>query len=253
MSYARRAAVAVGALCLLAAVLRFATLDVQSFELDEAVTVGLLELDFGDMLERIPESESTPPLYYLLAWPWAKLFGTGEVGLRSLSALMGTAAVPIAWLAARELAGGFAGAITAALIATNPLMVWESQEARAYSLLVLTGALSLLFLALSLRAAPRRRDIVLWAVSAVLALATHYFAVFLVAGEAAWLLIRGRSRATLAAVGALVVAGLLVLPLALDQRGHGGADALIRDSGSLGLRLRQIPKQFLVEIGRAHV
>ena len=219
----------------------------QSYELDEAVTVGLLRLDFGDMLERIPDSESTPPLYYLLAWPWAKLFGTGEVGLRSLSALMGTAAVPVAWLAARELAGGFAGVIAAALMATNPLMVWESQEARSYALLVLLGGLSLLFLALSLRALPRRRDLALWALFSALALCTHYFAAFLIAAEAVWLLRRHRRHRV--AIGAVVAVGavaLLLLPLALEQRGHGGAAALIRDSGSLGLRVGQIPKQFLV-------
>ena len=34
----------------------------------------------------------------MLAWGWAKAFGTGEVGLRSLSALFGAATVPVAYL-----------------------------------------------------------------------------------------------------------------------------------------------------------
>ena len=72
--------IALAALTALAAVLRFATLDAQSFWFDEAVTVHLLQLDLGEMLERIPDSESTPPLYYLLAWLWSKAFGPGEVG-----------------------------------------------------------------------------------------------------------------------------------------------------------------------------
>ena len=37
------------------------------------------------------------PLFYAVAWLWVKLFGTGEVGLRSLSALCGTAFVPVAY------------------------------------------------------------------------------------------------------------------------------------------------------------
>ena len=94
---------AIVAVTALAALLRFATLDVQSFWYDEAVTVGLLERGLGDMLGEIPDSESTPPLYYVLAWLWAKVFGLGEVGLRSFSAVLGTAVVPVAWLAAREL------------------------------------------------------------------------------------------------------------------------------------------------------
>lgn len=65
----------------LGALLRFATLDRQSFWLDELVTVSLLSMDFGDMLNAIPESEATPYVYYVLAWVWAQLFGVGEVGL----------------------------------------------------------------------------------------------------------------------------------------------------------------------------
>jgi len=42
------------------------------------------------MLHAIPHSEATPYLYYVLAWPWTHVFGSGEVGIRSLSALAGT-------------------------------------------------------------------------------------------------------------------------------------------------------------------
>ena len=35
---------------------------------------------FADMLREVKASESNPPLYYVLAWGWAKAFGTGEVG-----------------------------------------------------------------------------------------------------------------------------------------------------------------------------
>src|SRR3954470_22366343 len=85
------------------ALLRFLTLDVQSYWLDEVATVNILHKGFGDMFSAVASGESTPPLYYVLAWVWAKLFGTGEVGLRSLSALFGTAAVPVAYLAGARL------------------------------------------------------------------------------------------------------------------------------------------------------
>src|SRR5919199_1265062 len=91
------------ALTLAGAALRFATLDLQSFWYDEAVTVGIVRLDFGAILDHIPKSESTPPLYYVLAWLWTRVFGSGEVGIRSLSALLGTLAIPVFYLAAREL------------------------------------------------------------------------------------------------------------------------------------------------------
>jgi mannosyltransferase len=241
----RRELAAVGGLTLVAAALRFSTLHVQSYELDEAVTVGLLRHDLWGMLGQLPHSESTPPLYYLLAWPWSKLFGTGEAGLRSLSALLGTAAVPVAYLAARELASRRAAVIVAALAATNPLLVWEGQEARSYALLTLTAGLSLLFFARALGPRAGGRELALWAGSSVLALLTHYFAAFLILPEAIWLARMHRRRAA-GALAAVIVAGGALLPLAVEQRGHKGAEALIKDSGSLALRIRQIPKQFLV-------
>ena len=161
------------------AALRFATLGVQSFWLDEAVTHQLVARSLGGMLRAIPHSESTPPLYYLLAWAWARVFGSGEVGLRSLSALFGTATIVAVAMVARRLAGNRAAVVAGALVAANPLLIWYSQEARAYALLVALCALSV-WLA-------QRGDWRLWALTSALALATHYFAVFVVVPELAWI------------------------------------------------------------------
>ena len=80
-----------------AAIVRFATLDLQSFDHDEAVTAArVIHPSLFDTLSVVGHSERSPPLYYVLAWGWSKLFGTGEVGLRSLSALFGTLTVPLA-------------------------------------------------------------------------------------------------------------------------------------------------------------
>ena len=114
------------------AVLRFATLDAQSYWLDELVTVSLLDRGFGDMLDGIRETEATPYLYYVLAWPWTHAFGLGEVGLRSLSALAGTIAVPVSYAAAAALCSRRVGLVVAALVAVHPFLVWYAQEARAY-------------------------------------------------------------------------------------------------------------------------
>ena len=76
-------------------------------------------------------SESAPPLYYVLGWLWVQVAGTGEFGLRSLSALAGIATVPVAYLLGLELRGRRAGILAAALVAVNPMLVWYSQEAGA--------------------------------------------------------------------------------------------------------------------------
>ena len=240
----RAAAVVVG-LTVLAAALRFATLDVQSLSGDEGVTDALLRMSFGDMLSTIPDTESTPPLYYALAWIWARVFGHGEVGLRSLPALAGTATVPAVYAAGRALASARVGAIAAGLAAVSPLLVWYSQEARAYSLLVLLGALSLWLMARALDA-PSGRRLAAWALVCALALATHYYAVFLVAAEAGWLVwrVRPRMRAAIAAVAVVAVA-LALLPLALDQRATGNFTRTI-ESVELSQRVKEAPKKFLV-------
>lgn len=199
--------------------IRFASLGVQSYHHDEVITAArVIPGDFADMLRQVKGSESNPPLYYVLAWGWAKAFGTGEVGLRSLSALFGAATVPVAYLIGRELVSSRTGLIAAAIVAVNPMLIWYSQEARSYALLVFFGALALLFF---VRALHTRRgwDLALWALASALALCSHYFAVFAVAIEAVWLLIalRSRWRLVLPAVGAVVAAGLALLPLISAQ------------------------------------
>jgi hypothetical protein len=241
----RRELYVLGGIVALAAVARFATLDEQSFWYDEAVTVGLLRMDFVDMLDRIPDSESTPPLYYSIAWVWAKVFGTGEIGMRSLSALLGTAFVPVAYLIGARAVGVRVGLVVAALAALNPLLVWYSQEARVYSMLVLVSGLSFLFFIRLLTGDPRRRTLVLWAVISAVALATHYFAVFLVTIEAIWLLATAAYRRPVVIASiSLAIVELAHLPLLLHQRSLDLADFI--DKIPLGYRVARTPKQFLV-------
>ena len=128
----------VAGLTLVAAALRFATLGVQSYHHDEVVTASrILRADFWHAMDAVGFSESAPPLYYALAWVWTQVTGTGEYGLRSLSALAGVATVPVAYLFGAALRDRRAGIAAAALVAVNPMLLWYSQEARAYSLLVL--------------------------------------------------------------------------------------------------------------------
>jgi hypothetical protein len=200
-------------LVVLAAAVRFWRIGHQSFWLDETFTAGIVARDLGGMLDGVRDTESTPPLYYVLAWLWERAFGSGETGLRSLSALFGVATVPAAWAAARHLFSERAGLIAAALFAVNPYLVWYSQEARAYALLVLLCTLALLF---AIRAQWWR-----WAVASALALLTHYFAVLFVGPMALWLLWRERSRALALAAAVPAAVALALLPLALSQRDAG--------------------------------
>ncbi len=198
---------------------RFSSLGLQSYHHDEVITaMRVIPGSFAEMLHAVKTSESNPPLYYVLAWGWAKAFGTGEFGLRSLSALFGAATVPVGYLIGRQLVSRRTGLILAALLAFNPMLIWYSQEARSYALLVFFGALSMYFFIRSLQTR-RGRDLALWALTSALALCSHYFAVFAVAIEAVWLLaaLRYSRNLVLPAVGAVLATGVALLPLIAAQ------------------------------------
>jgi uncharacterized membrane protein len=227
----------VAGLTVLAAALRFATLGLQSYHHDEIVTASrILRGSFWHVMDAVGFSESAPPLYYALAWLWTQVTGTGEAGLRSVSAIAGVATVPIAYLLGAELSSRRAGITAAALVAVNPMLVWYSQEARGYALFVLLTALSLLYFVRALDRG-RRRDSVAWGVVSALALATHYFAAFPIAAEAFWLL-RRRGRKSGGAFPGLWIAGaagLLLAPLVVHQASYAHAEWI--SNFSLGHRL----------------
>src|SRR5829696_6847352 len=173
---------ALASMTVVGALLRFVTLGDQSYWGDEGVTVALVRMGFGDMLDTIPRSESTPPLYYALAWLWTRALGSSEEwGLRSLSALVGTVTIPVVYAAGAALVTRRAGLVAAALAACSPLLVWYSQESRAYALLALMTALTLWLFARAL----------------------------------------GGRRAALVACLPFLAVGAALLPLALDQRATG--------------------------------
>jgi mannosyltransferase len=216
----RGSAWALASITLIAALIRFLVLGHQSYDHDEAVTAArVLQPGLAGTWDAIVHGERSPPLYYLLAWVWSKVFGTGAVGLRSLSALFGTLTVPVAYRAAVEFGRPRAGLIAAALVALNPYLVWYSQEARSYALFVLFSAVALVYFARSVRA-PSRTSLTLWVVASALALVSHYFAVFLIGPQAVLLLLADqRRRGTIAAVAAIAALGLALVPLAVAQEG----------------------------------
>jgi len=209
---------ALAGLVVLAAAIRFSTLGLQSYRHDEAVTAGrVLHASLAGTMHEVWSGESTPPLYYVLAWAWSHAFGVREVSLRSLSALFGTVTVPIAYFAGRELVGRRVGLVAAAIVSVSPMLVWYSQDARSYALLILLSTGALLFF-LRARRTGAARDLACWAVLSALALVTHYFAVFPMAIEAAWLLLEVRPlRRVLWAIGGVAAAGMALAPIALHQ------------------------------------
>ncbi len=230
-------------LIVLAAALRFSTLGLQSLWFDEAFTpVHVFSGSLASTLSHVAHTENTPPLWYVLEWAVIQVAGDGVIALRFLSALAGVAIVPVMWAIGKELAGRRAAILAAALTATNPLFFWYSQEARAYGLYTFFCALAM-WCFLRAERDPRPRTFAAFAASSALALLSHYFAVFLVAPMALWLLRRRDQRAlAIPAVAAVAVVGGALIPLVLAQGGHG---AQWIGHWALASRLEAIPQYYL--------
>jgi mannosyltransferase len=232
------------ALTLLGAALRFSTLNVQSIWQDEAATLILLHRGLAGTLSHLAASESSPPLYYVLVWLWTHLFGTGPLGFRSFSALIGSATIPAMYLAGREISPRV-GVWAAVLTTVNPAMYYYSQEARDYGLLVLFCAVAYWLWQRALRE-PSARHLWQWALVSALALLTHYFAAFVFLPEA-WLLARRVGwRCVRIPAGAVLLVGVALVPLAAAQRASGKVDWI--EEASLPSRIGETAKLFFVGV-----
>ena len=222
---------------LLALGLRLYNLNAQSLWYDEGFSVYLSQKNPGEIVSQTA-ADIQPPLYYLMLHGWMKLFGTDEPAVRGLSVLFGVLAVPLIYSAARHLFHRhLAGLLAALLLTVSPLHIWYGQETRMYTLLVFLCLLSSYFLLLLASRSRQERnpgvwgDLPLWlayTLTSVAAIYTHYFALFVLAFQAIYLLIvwwvQGYRPARLALGGlasgvAIVVAYLPWLPHLLTRFG----------------------------------
>ena len=195
--------------------------------LDEAQTVAIAQRSVGSLLHTL-RIDGAPPLFYLLLHYWMDVFGTGDLGARSLSTAFSIAALPLMGIAAKRyrLVDG-ASWPAVLLLATNPFAIRYATEARMYSLV--------LFLVLVALIAYEKvwRDGGAWPVlGAGLAtgalLLTQYWAMFMAVAAGIAVLIavwRGVRRATVLVLPLVIGAVVFVpwLPTFLYQSKHTGA------------------------------
>src|SRR6476620_721919 len=211
---------ALSLLTLAALALKLFRIDAASYWADELFSVFWVRASLGFLWSAAAfDIETTPPLYYTLLKPWAAAFGSGELAIRSFSAVLSAATIPLVWRLAREFTGPGTALLPAGIFALNPMQMQFAQEARAYALLPPLYGLALLGLVPFCRAAPARRDgaLALYGIAALGLVYAHATSAFTLAAlnlcAAFWLL---RARAgwapllRLAAVDAAVV--LLAIP-----------------------------------------
>ncbi len=171
---------AVVALVLIAFILRIYRLDGQSLWGDEMWSyVHSSRGSLAAVLESVRDDGVHPPLYYVVLYPWMVAAGQSEFAIRYPSVVFGTLGVAAIYVLGRRLGGAGMGLIAALLHTLSPIHVYYSQEARMYSLTILSVILSSYFFWRLLHATEARGRS-LWAgyvLSSALAVNSHLFAI----------------------------------------------------------------------------
>jgi hypothetical protein len=131
--------------------------------------------------------ESTPPLYFVLAWVTKGWLGAAHTvqGIRLVSLVTGTAAIPLTFVLGKLTVGRRAALVGAVCVACSPYMIFYSTEARTYMLVLFFGLVSSICL---LRALATNR-FAWWAgyaAASCAAVYSHYSVVFFLAALFAW-------------------------------------------------------------------
>lgn len=142
------------AICLVGFALRLPTLG-RSLWLDETYSALFSAVPLHELWHSVPLYETHPPMYYTLLKAWTALFGTDEVGMRSLSVLATVLTILLLAVSGKVLRAGPVGdrvALLAALfLAVNRGNIEYAQQARPYALETLTASMAILFSVMLLR------------------------------------------------------------------------------------------------------
>ena len=216
--------------------LRAALLGRNSVWFDEAFVAYAVHKGWRDLLDFLATHDNHPPLYYALIKAWAGLAGTGEVALRTPSAVFGAGCVPLTYAIMRRLSGDVPALAAALLVAVSPFEVMAGQDARMYTLLQLLVLAATLLLIL-----PDRpwwwRPAYIGTMAAMVY--THYLGFLVIGAHGVWTAWRDRRR-----LGEWMtdagVAGILFIPwisFFFDQiarhHGWGWAPHPLLDVGGL--------------------
>lgn len=160
--------------------LRLYNLIEQSYWLDELVSIKISNPK--NSLNTVIEEtlKGAPPLFQILLWYWFKLLNFNEFNGRLFSVFFGSISLPLFYLLGKELFNKNVGLFALIIASTNQFLIYFSQEARAYSLLLFFTLLStILFVRNIIRDKNKNYYIYLFII--LCTIYTHYYG-FLILG-----------------------------------------------------------------------
>jgi uncharacterized membrane protein len=166
------------AIVLLAVVVRLPSLEGQSVSFDEAYSIAVGSASWPVLFQATLVSGVHPPLFYIIYKPALFLWGTTEFGGRFLGVVASLLTIAAIFRLGKVMFNRHTGLLAATFLATNPIHVWLSQEARMYVLLILLTVGSMFFFWQVLKIGGIRYWVGLLVVNA-LAFNLHYFSLWL--------------------------------------------------------------------------
>ena len=166
---------------------RFYQLGFNSLWLDEASTYTYASMSLSGIWQATAGGEFNPPLFYWMEHVMLFL-GNNEVILRFIPALLGGLTVPLVYLVGKEFFDRNVGIIAAAACAFSPFLVYYSQEARAYSVMLFFVVFAMVFFLRALKT-DDTRDWMLFGVLSALAFWSHFYALVIIGALALYAII----------------------------------------------------------------
>ncbi|MDD4127803.1 MAG: glycosyltransferase family 39 protein [Methanomicrobium sp.] len=154
--------------------LRFYNLGFNSIWLDEGTTLGYARMGYIQIWSSVM-AEFHPPLFYWLEHIMM-VFGESEFTLRVIPALCGVLSIPVFYLIGREIVNRDVGIISALLVTVSPFVIYYSQDARSYTMILLFFSISLLCYMWALKTRNMKWWI-LFGLTSAIAFWAHYYTI----------------------------------------------------------------------------
>ena len=151
---------------------------------DEAFSAYIIQFNFWDIV-KYTASDVHPPFYYWTLKVWTMVFGTNDLGLRSMSLFFAIATIIAAYFLARKLFGRKIALVSVLFLSVSPMIIRYADETRMYTM----TAFIVVCAALAVMNAVQGRGRKWWVIYGVLiglGMWTHYFTVFLWLAFWAW-------------------------------------------------------------------
>lgn len=170
--------------------LRLFKLDFNSLWLDEAATYSLSVVPLDQIWANMAAGEFNPPLFFVIEH-FMLMLGNNEIVLRFMPALFGILTIPVMYLVGKEFKDETVGLIAAAMVTFSPFLILYSQEARAYSLLMLLCCGMMYYFLIGLKK-NEPYEWFMFALIAVIATWTHFYSLVFIVILCAYALLKYR-------------------------------------------------------------